>query len=255
MRTAIVVLLLLVTTTVHAETWYRGRYGKNRIVHLSIAVGGSILHIATGPAEGRLSADACRWCDPTGLDKATREALVWNDRNLAKTLSNADAYGAVPAFSVSLVLAGMVADPSTAAVFDDLTPILEATMIASWVTRILKLGTARQRPYAHYTGPIDEEDNLSFPSGHTSTSFAVAISAAYVARMRGYRSEHYLWIGGTVLAAGAGYLRIAGDRHYLTDVLSGAVLGTGVGLTVPLLMNREVSVVPTHDGIALVGAW
>jgi membrane-associated phospholipid phosphatase len=254
-RTAIVVLLLFATTTVHAEPWYRGRYGKNRIVHLSIAVGGSLLHIATAPAEGRLSPDVCRWCDPTGIDRATRDALLWNDTNLAKTLSNADAYGAVPAFSVGLVLAGTIADPSTAAVFDDLTPILEATTIASWATRILKLGIARQRPYAHYTGPIDEDDNLSFPSGHTSTSFAVAISAAMVAHMRGYRSEPYLWIGGTLLAASAGYLRIAGDKHYLTDVLSGAVLGTAAGLTVPLLMKREVSVVPARDGIALVGAW
>lgn len=255
MRTAIVVLLLFATTTVHAEPWYRGRYGKNRIVHLSIAVGGSLLDIATGPVEGRLSPDVCRWCDPTGLDNATRDALVWSDKDLAKTLSSADAYGVVPAFSVALVLAGSVADPSTAAVIDDLTPILEATAITSLVTRVLKLGTARQRPYAHYTGPIDEDDNLSFPSGHTSTSFAVAISAACVARMRGYRSEPYLWIGGTLLAATAGYLRIAADRHYLTDVLSGAVLGTAAGLTVPLLMKREVSVVPARDGIAVVGAW
>jgi len=254
-RTAVVVLLLLATTTVRAEPWYRGRYGKNRIVHLSIGAGGSIVFLVTNPVEGALSPDVCRWCDPTGIDRATRDALRWHDTELAKDLSNIGAYGVTPGFTVGLVLAGTLADPSTAAMIDDLGPILETAMIVRWVTRFIKLGTARQRPYAHYTGPIDEDDNVSFVSGHSSSAFAVVVSGAMVARMRGYKSEPYLWIGGTLLAATTGYLRIAGDRHYLTDVLSGAVLGTAAGLTVPLLMKRDVSVVPTRDGIALVGAW
>jgi membrane-associated phospholipid phosphatase len=255
-RAALLVLsLLLATTTVHAEPWYRGRYGKNRIVHLSIGVGGSILFLATNPVEGMLTPDVCRWCDPTGVDRAARDALLWNDTELAKNLSNLGAYGVAPSFTVGLVLAGTLADPSNAAIIDDLGPIVETTTIVRWVTRFIKLGTARQRPYAHYTGPIDEDDNLSFVSGHSSSAFAVVISGAMVARMRGYKSEPYLWIGGTLLAAATGYLRIAADRHYLTDVLSGAVLGTGAGLTVPLLMKREISVVPARDGIALAGVW
>jgi membrane-associated phospholipid phosphatase len=57
------------------------------------------------------------------------------------------------------------------------------------------------------------------------------------------------------LAAATGYLRIAADRHYFTDVLAGAALGAGAGLTVPYLMHREVEVVPTRDGVAIAGSW
>jgi membrane-associated phospholipid phosphatase len=38
--------------------------------------------------------------------------------------------------------------------------------------------------------------------------------------------------------AATGYLRIAADRHYATDVLAGAAVGTGVGLGWPLLVLR-----------------
>jgi membrane-associated phospholipid phosphatase len=253
MRVAVVVLLLAATTA-HAEPWHQGRYGKNRIVHLSISAGGSLLYLATGPLEDRWMARSCRWCDPTSLDVAARDALRWDDHATAATLSNLDAYGVTPAFAVALVLAGTLETPSTAAVLDDLVPILEATTVARFVTSGLKIAVGRQRPDSHFTGVTDEQF-LSFPSGHTSGAFSVAVGAAVVARMRGYRSEPYLWIGGTLLAAGAGYFRIAADRHYLTDVLGGAAIGATAGLTVPYLMQRNVSVVPTRDGIAVAGAW
>ena len=42
------------------------------------------------------------------------------------------------------------------------------------------------------------------------------------------------------LAAGVGYLRIASDTHYLTDVLAGAAVGTAFGVLVPSLrFSRE----------------
>jgi membrane-associated phospholipid phosphatase len=254
MRVAVVVVTLLVATTAHAEPWHKGRYGKNRIVHLSIAVGGALVYAATEPLEERWMADSCRWCDPTALDVVARDSLRWDDTSTAKTLSNVTAYGATPAFALGLVLAGTLTEPSMASVIDDLVPILEATTFARFATRALKLGVARQRPDAHFTGETDE-GNVSFPSGHTSGAMSVAISSAVVARMRGYRSEPYLWIGGTVIAMSAGYLRVAGDRHYLTDVLSGAAIGTAAGLTVPYLMQRNVSVMPTRDGMAVAGTW
>lgn len=256
MRVAVVVLvaLLRVATTAHAEPWHKGRYGTNRIVHLSIAVGGSLLYTASGPLEDRWMATECRWCTPTALDVATRDALRWNDVSTAKTLSDVTAYGITPAFAMSFVLAGTLADPTTAALIDDLTPILEATIFARFATSALKLAIGRQRPDAHFSGATDEE-NVSFPSGHTSGAMSVAISAAVVARMRGYRSEPYLWIGGSLIAMSVGYFRIAGDRHYVTDVLAGAAVGATAGLTVPYLMKRNVSVVPTRDGIAVAGSW
>jgi membrane-associated phospholipid phosphatase len=39
------------------------------------------------------------------------------------------------------------------------------------------------------------------------------------------------------LAGLVGYFRIAADRHYLTDVLTGALLGTGMGILLPWLFH------------------
>ena len=76
-----------------------------------------------------------------------------------------------------------------------------------------------------------------------------------IARARGYRSEPYIWAATGVLGAATAYLRIAADKHYATDVLAGAVLGSAVGLTVPWLMRRDLEVLPTRNGVALAGMW
>ncbi|MBU1241038.1 phosphatase PAP2 family protein, partial [Myxococcota bacterium] len=52
--------------------------------------------------------------------------------------------------------------------------------------------------------------------------------------------SHNWWyvINGT-LAAAVAYLRIAGDKHYFSDVLTGAAIGTVMGVLVPLLHKKQ----------------
>ena len=64
----------------------------------------------------------------------------------------------------------------------------------------------------------------------------------------------YCFAGGFELAAWCDF-RIAADKHYLTDVASGAAIGAGIGLTVPLLMKRDVAVTADTHSVALVGQW
>ncbi|HEX5062539.1 MAG TPA: phosphatase PAP2 family protein, partial [Kofleriaceae bacterium] len=128
--------------------------------------------------------------------------------------------------------------------------------ITYWVTRAIKVGAARERPYVHFTSERGGEDNLSFPSGHTSHAFALAASAGMIAHERGYKLEPYVWASGMTIATLTGYLRIAADRHYLTDVVVGASIGVSAGLTVPFLMRRtNAIVVPSGTGVAFVGEW
>jgi membrane-associated phospholipid phosphatase len=251
---AILLLLGLAVRPASAEPWYRGRHGTNRVVHVSLTLTGAALYPATRFLERDLAA-RCAWCTPPGVDAAVRDALVWHDTRLAGTLSDLVAHGATPTLAVGLVLAGTLRDPSWARAIDDLVPIAETVVITQWLTRGLKLAFRRQRPAA-YHGTTSGEPNLSFPSGHTSRAFAVVTSAAVVARARGYATEPYLWAAGLAFAASAGYLRLAGDRHYLTDVVAGAALGTAAGLAVPRLMCRgDLEVVPTARGLALATTW
>jgi membrane-associated phospholipid phosphatase len=260
---AALVLLALATATATAqaddEPWYRGRYGNNRILHLSIAVGGAVLYPALSPVERALVPDACRWCEPNALDRAARGRFLWTDTGRADFTSDIAAYVMAPGISVGGLLLGTLSNASLARSIDDLVPVLEASVAARWTSRIIKLAVGRQRPYAHYVGPIDDDDNLSFPSGHTISAFSVATAAGMVAHLRGYKSEPLIWIGGLALATTTGYLRIAADKHYLTDVLAGAALGTAFGLTVPLLMRRNSEVAPVVSasigGFAISGVW
>jgi membrane-associated phospholipid phosphatase len=190
------------------------------------------------------------------IDRGVRDALIWNATDTAAILSDADAYALAPTLAAGLVFAGTLDTPSWALVIDDIVPIAETVMLTHWATTGLKVAFARERPNSHIAGNREGDPFLGFPSGHTSRAFAAVTSAAMIARMRHYKSEPYIWIGGMTLAALAGYLRIAADRHYFTDTIAGAVVGVSAGLTVPLLMRRsDVSIVVTGSEVALAGHW
>lgn len=67
----------------------------------------------------------------------------------------------------------------------------------------------------------DGSNRLSFPSGHTSTSFA---SAEFLRREYKDISPWY-GIGGYAVATATGILRLFNNRHWLGDVVAGAGFG------------------------------
>ena len=89
------------------------------------------------------------------------------------------------------------------------------------ITEILKFATHRRRPdekFALETNPNAPSNYSSFPSGHASGDFALFTALALQDR------EHrdlYLGVAGLVGAS-----RVYLDRHYLSDVFAGAVIGT-----------------------------
>ena len=76
--------------------------------------------------------------------------------------------------------------------------------------------------------------NVSMPSGHTLTAFAVA-SAIYFALPEKGRARH-LWL--FVLAAGTGLSRIAVGAHWPGDVAVGACLGLLAGMLGARLLGK-----------------
>ena len=86
---------------------------------------------------------------------------------------------------------------------------------------------------------VHVDGNLSFFSGHTSFAFSLAVASGTVASMRGYRAAPAVWGVGLGAAAVTGYLRIAADRHYATDVMTGALVGSALGFAVPYLLHRR----------------
>ena len=120
---------------------------------------------------------------------------------------------------------------------------LGATYLA---TVLLKMVVARPRPLT-YSPSFDKsvrfkgDARLSFPSGHASLSFAAAsVLSVMLAERFGDSPGAVAGITGSYLAAtGAAAARVLGGKHFLTDVLAGAVLGTALGLTIPLLHTKR----------------
>lgn len=96
-------------------------------------------------------------------------------------------------------------------------------IISSAVTGILKYSIQRERPFVTYPDikHITPEDSYSLPSGHTSTAFALATSVTIAYPKWYVAAPAYLW------ASSAAYSRMRLGVHYPSDVLAGALIGSG----------------------------
>jgi len=203
-------------------------------------------------ARGELAPATCRWCDPPGFDASVRDHLRWQNTGAADTASYVLAVAQpMLMFGLDVVAAGADAKPGAAWV--DALLISEATSVAMAVNQVVKFIAVRERPFVHALPEADKpftahpsDNNLSFYSAHTSLTFALAASTGTIASMRRYRLAPWIWTAGMAVAAVTGYLRIAADRHYASDVVTGAVVGSLVGGAVPYVFHgpRRVVVAP-----------
>ncbi len=187
-----------------------------------------------------LLGDGDALCDATGMNALDRWAIgkTWAP---ALVLSDIGVLGmmALP-FSYSGIRVAVEDEPSQAMAAESLIAA-ESLAITALLTSVLKTSVRRPRPLT-YDPAFGKDERfkgdarLSFPSGHSALSFASASTFAVFALARSDSLATHLGVGGAFLGAGAvAYLRIAAGKHFPTDVLSGAALGTIVGLIVPLL--------------------
>jgi membrane-associated phospholipid phosphatase len=127
---------------------------------------------------------------------------------------------------------------------------LSSLGMAQLAANVSKRAFHRERPGVVFDRePIDEHDDVhSFISGHSATTFAAAVAAGTIASRRGSADAPWIWGGGLGLAATTAYLRVAGDRHFLTDVLAGAATGAAVGMLMPRVFDRYGSDTGTTRG-------
>lgn len=130
--------------------------------------------------------------------------------------------------SAATYLAGRATDNRTVtAVGADL---LRAQILAQTVTAAVKFAVRRQRP---------DGTQYSFPSGHTSVSFA---SATVLQRHYGWKAGGLAYSVATYVAAS----RIQDKRHFLSDVAFGAAIGIAAGRTVTIgVGDNRFAVAPT----------
>jgi len=209
----------------------------------------------------------CRWCDRddeedrlNGLDAWGRRTLKWRDPRQAQRASNVTAFVLEPAFATLEMIAASAADNAGRAPPVDLLIVTEAVAVSALVNQATKIVFARERPFVHALPPAERgataaywDNNVSFYSGHAAMTFSLAAAAGTVATLRGYRLMPLVWSTLMPLACATGYLRIAGDKHYLSDVLLGAVLGTAFGVALPILFHGRQGDNRESDGGSPVG--
>jgi membrane-associated phospholipid phosphatase len=230
------------------------------LVGIGVALG---LYISSELGKDSLAPAACRWCQPPGFDDSVRRSLVWGDPTRAATISNVTGYVLSPLGAAGLLLVSSWSTGDHWLAFgDDLIAVTEAAAYSQLIVQAVKFSVGRQRPYAHYgslsAAAVSNDDNLSFLSGHSALTFAIATAAGTVAQRRHYALAPVIWATGLGLAATTAYLRIAGDKHYLSDVVAGSALGAASGVLIPRLLGslpRDVTVVPAPGGLALLGSF
>lgn len=187
----------------------------------------------------------CRWCDPPGLDRSVRDALVWEEPEAPAALSDIMAFGVSPALALGLTGWAAEYDGRSDELWVNNLVIVEAALTTIVLTQSLKPWAGRERPAVHYREHDwerfpDQERNASFFSGHSSIAFSLAVASGTVAEMRGYRLAPVVWAAGLPAAVLTGYARIASDAHYFSDVVIGAGVGAAVGFALPYFLHPPV---------------
>jgi membrane-associated phospholipid phosphatase len=203
-------------------------------------------------AKPGLALPRCKWCDReedgsdglNGVDRGVRSALEWNDTLTAARAADGMAFLAAPAVAWVGLTAAAANDRTGDKAPVDILLSAEALGVAGVLNEVVKFSVSRERPFVHALSPADKaktphpsDNNLSFYSGHTGLTFNLATSSGTIASLRGYRLAPVVWASTLTIAATTGYLRIAADKHYFTDVIVGMLVGGAIGAAVPLLFH------------------
>jgi len=180
-----------------------------------------------------------------GFDKVTKYGL--------EPLGNYYAVAAMGAFYTYGLISDNPRSRSTGLL------MAESFIVSALLVRVPKYLAGRSRPDAwgspgpnEWQGPFN---GTSFPSGHTTSAFAVASVVAWQ-----YKDTPWVPVTAYSLATLAGLSRIYDNRHWVSDVVAGAIFGTVTGLYISRQnQDRQLSLQPTVmggvSGISMVYRW
>ncbi len=222
-----------------------------------------------------LAPKACQWCATNAFDTAVRKAfnpsLTPSASGIkpAATASDLIGFVGVPLTLFGLDALGAMTSPEFLKTWAiDVVLMLEATFSALAVNQTVKFAVGRGRPYtvdapaellAEAKDPSDH--NLSFFSGHTTFTVGLAVSAGMIGVLRGYKFAWLTWAVGVPLALTTATLRMAADKHWMSDILVGAAVGSAFSIALPLLFHQpegsavSVRLSPSPNGLVASGTF
>ena len=190
------------------------------------------------------------------LDKTTRSFALDHQTDFNNSLFSIDKYYGSKWYMLSgmsvVYFAGLFSKQKEIRETGLLTA--EAYFYTAVITVVTKEIFGRSRPYLD-SGPYSfkpfsfNERNRSFFSGHSSTVFAV--STVMASRIDNWFWK-ISWYAAAVLTAGA---RMYHDKHWLSDVTAGAIVGYAIGNYVLNRNGKRVRISPgaTSDKPMMIG--
>lgn len=167
-----------------------------------------------------------------GLDCRAREGLRWNRPQTADAISDVLLYTFLTAPLAAPALGQTASGEGWEQGGAEGTVVGAEALAATYlVTGLVKHTVRRVRP----SGPETHNAYASFFSGHSSMSFAgatVLTMSAYEYEWGTPTQRAIVPAAAYTLAGFTAYLRVAAERHWLSDVFVGAVVGTGTSLLV-----------------------
>lgn len=171
-------------------------------------------------------------------DKHTTQTLAGNDA-LHEPLEAGAVIGSTPfALGTALATYGIGRAMNNGRFARLGADLVQAQLMAETLAFGVKRAVRRARP---------EGSGFSFPSGHTTVTFA---SADVLRRTFGWK----VGVPAYAVASYVGASRLQSRRHYLSDVVFGAALGTIAGRTVAVTRSQRLAITPmvSADRAALV---
>jgi membrane-associated phospholipid phosphatase len=162
---------------------------------------------------------------------------VGNNNHAAGLAANITVYGVMAALPVADLLDLGVGR----ALGQDLVVYAETIAVDTGLQNAVNFIVARPRPLTYAGEPssvTSGEGYLSFYAGHVSTAFATLSMAAFTIRKR-YGEKIWPWVVVGLVGASVAVERVASGDHFPTDVATGALAGTAIGITVPWLHLRR----------------
>lgn len=195
------------------------------------------------------------------FDSFKRDDVNAFDRLIMNPYSKPLDYAGTATTGLALLLPAILLTAPSKDYWKIVVEYAETFALAYGVKELCKFCVNRARPYMYFYGApenkiLEGDWNKSFISGHTTLSFAAAGFTSFLFCKYFSNSPWKIpvIVSSFALASLTAGLRLASGNHFMTDVLCGAVIGTGIGILVPFLNSLWIKPSYKSEKVQVTGS-